>query len=322
MSPWWKIGRWRLQPVPFEVACACGHILRGQRQRTHQVIPCPACGRSVFIFPSSPLPPPRGTEDRGSKIEAGRDGGSIARRAWRTPLLAGAGTFALVVLAFGLIFHFSKNRNSSSDVDPTSVSEHFAAGKKLLGQGQFHEAVRELEEAIAIHQKYPDHLSGGDRKRLVQTRREAYILLDLLSEPLEDVLLQAAAEYDDREWHAVFADRYEGKSVIFFAGVRRDSSNDWLLEYDLFVRDQRARIDWENLQLLHHLPLDQSQRLLLGVRLASVEPEAGGTWIIRLQPDSGVLLTDADAFASISSRPLEGVDEVLKRQAAWVAEMP
>src|SRR5260370_35341897 len=174
MSPWWKIGRRRLHSVPFEVACACGHILRGQRQRTHQVIPCPACGRSVFIFPSSPLPPPRGTEDRGSKIEAGKDGGSIARSAWRTPLLAGAGPLALVVLAFGLIFHFSKNRNSSSVVDPTFVNEHFAAGKKLLGQGQFHEAVRELEEAIAIHQKYPDHLSGADRKRLVQTRREPY----------------------------------------------------------------------------------------------------------------------------------------------------
>jgi len=221
-----------------------------------------------------------------------------------------------------LILHFSKNRNSSSDVDPTSVNEHFAAGKKLLGQGQFHEAGRELDEALALHQQYPGSLSGGDRKRLVQMLREAHLFLDLLSEPLEDVLLQAAAEHDDREWRAVFADRYRGKSAIFFAGVRRDSSNDWVLDYDLFVRDKRARIDWENLQLLHHLPLDQSQRLLLGVRLASVEPEAGGTWIIRLQPDSGVLLTDADAFASISSRRLEGVDEVLKRQAAWVAEMP
>jgi hypothetical protein len=237
-------------------------------------------------------------------------------------LLAGAGTFALVVLAFGLILHFSKNRNSSSDVDPTSVNEHFAAGKKLLGQGQFHEAVRELDEAAAIHRKYPDALSGADRKRLVQTRREAHIFVDLLSESLEDVLFQATAEHDDREWRGVFADRYQGKSVIFFAGVRRDSSNGWVLDYDVFVRDKRARIDWENLQLLRNLPLDQSQRLLLGVRLANVEPEAGGSWVVRLQPDSGVLLTDADAFTTVLSRPPEGVEDVLKRQAGWVAELP
>jgi len=43
---------------------------------------------------------------------------------------------------------------------------------------------------------------------------------------------------------------------------------------------------------------------------------------VRLQPDSGVLLTEDDALATVFSRPPEGMDEVLKRQAAWVAEMP
>jgi len=322
MSPWWKISR-RLQPVPYEVACRCGYMLRGQRQPIHQVIPCPACGRSVFIFPLSPLPPPPGAENPGSRVEnRERGGGSIARSPWRIPLLAGTGTLALVVLAFALIFHFSKGRDSFSDNDPKSISEHFAAGKKLFGQGQFHEAVRELDEALALHQKYSDSLSAADRKRLVQMHREAHLFINLFSESLEDVLSQAAAEHDDAEWRAVFADRYESKSVIFFAGIRRDSSNQWALDYDLFVRDKQARIDWENLQLLRNLPFDQSQRLLLGVRLASVEPEAGGTWVVRLQPDSGVLLTNADALANIFLRPPEGIDEVLKRQAGWVAEMP
>jgi hypothetical protein len=237
-------------------------------------------------------------------------------------LLAGTGTFALVLLAFALILHFSKGRDSFSDNDAKSISLHFSAGKKLFGQGQFHEAVRELDEALALHQKYSDSLSAADRKRLVQMHREAHLFINLLSESLEDVLSQAAAEHDDAEWHAVFADRYQGRSVIFFAGIRRDSSNRWALDYDVFVRDKHARIDWENLQLLRNLPFDQSQRLLLGVRLASVEPEAGGTWVVRLQPDSGVLLTNADALANIILRPPEGIDEVLKRQAVWVAEMP
>jgi hypothetical protein len=208
------------------------------------------------------------------------------------------------------------------DNDPKSVSEHFATGKKLLSQGQFHEAVRELDETLALHHKNPDSLSGADRKRLVQMHREAHLFIDLLSGSLEDVLFQAAAEHDDREWRAFFADRYQGKGVIFFAGIRRDSSNHWMLDYDVFLGDKRARIDWEGLRLLGNLPLDESQRLLMGVRLAAVEPEAGGSWVVRLQPDSGVLLTDADALANVISRPLEGMDEVLRRQTTWVAEMP
>jgi hypothetical protein len=236
--------------------------------------------------------------------------------------LVGTGTFALVVLAFALTIHLSKGRDSSSDNDPRSLSEHFDVGKKLFGQGQFHEAVRELDATLALHLKNPDSLSGADRKRLVQMHREAHLFIDLLSASLEDLLSQAAAEHDDREWRAVFADRYQGKSVIFFGGIRRDSTNHWMLDYDIFLGDKPARIDWESLQLLRILPLNESQRLLLGVRLAAVEPETGGSWVVRIQPDSGVLLTDADALANIFLRSPEGIDEVLKRQAVWVAEMP
>jgi hypothetical protein len=237
-------------------------------------------------------------------------------------LLAGAGTFCLIVVTLALIIHFSKSRDSATKNDIKSVSEHFGAGKKHLGLGQFHEAVRELDEALALLQKYPDALSGTERKRLVQMHREARIYVDLLSESVEEILLQAAAETDDREWQAAFADRYQGKSVIFHSGIHRDSSNHWALDYDVFIGDRRARIDWENLKLLRSLPLNGSERLLLGVRLANVEPEAGANWVVRLAPDSGVLLTDADALATAYSRSPEGIDEVLQRQAAWVAEMP
>jgi hypothetical protein len=236
-------------------------------------------------------------------------------------LLAGAGTFCLIVVTLALIIHFSKSRDSSRK-DAKSLSEHFAAGRKHLGLGQFHEAVRELDEALALLQKHPDALSGTERRRLVQMHREARVYVDLLSESVEEILLQAAAETDDREWQAAFADRYQGKSVIFHSGIHRDSSNHWTLDYDVFIGGRRARIDWENLRLLRSLSLNGSERLLLGVRLANVEPEAGANWVVRLQPDSGVLLTDADALATVYSRPPEGIDEVLQRQAAWVAEMP
>jgi len=326
MSPWWKIGRKRILPVPFEVACACGQSLRGERKPTHQVIPCSACGRPIFVFPLSPLPAPKGTDDRGSRIEGrGKDGGSNHFNRlgpWRIPLLAGAGTFALVVVALALILHFSKKANSVSENDPKSVSGLLAASKRLFEQGQFHEAVRQLEETLSLHEKHPESLSSADRKRLVQMHKEARIFVDLLSESLDEILAHAAAEHDDGEWQAVFSDRYRGKSLIFLAGIHRDSSSHWVLDYDIFIGDRRARIDWENLRLFHDLPLNESHRLLVGARLANVEPEAGGSWVARLQPSSGVLITDADALAAIYSRPPDGVNEVLKRQAAWVMELP
>lgn len=238
------------------------------------------------------------------------------------PIMAGVATLVLVAVAFALIFHSASKRNSSPDNDPKSIQDHFTAGKKLFEHGQFHEAVREFEEALVLYQKHPDVLTSADRKRLIQMHREALIFVDLLSVPVEEILNQAAAERDDGEWQAVFSERYRGKSVIFLAGIRRDSSNHWLLDYKVFVQEKHARIDWENLQLLRDLPLNESHRILIGARLANVEPEPGRSWVVRLQPDSGVLLTDGDALATVYSQPSEGIDEVLKRQAAWAAEMP
>lgn len=157
---------------------------------------------------------------------------------------------------------------------------------------------------------------------LIQARREARLFADLLNVSLENILFQAAAEPDDREWQAAFAGRYQGKSFLIFAGTRRDVSNRWVLEYDFFVRDKKARIDWEYLQLLRDLQLEQPQRLLIGVRIAKVEPETGGTWVVRLEPDSGVLITDAEAFSTVFSVPPEGWEQVINRQAAWVMELP
>jgi hypothetical protein len=324
MSPWFQIGRKHFESVPFEVACACGQLAKGYRRPDHQVIACPGCGRSIFILPLSPLPAPQAAEDRGSKVEdqERKTNSFLVLRGglWR-PLLTGVGVFALVALTSILIL-LPKYQDPASPYSPKSAAAHFTEGKKLLSQGRFRDARHEIMEAGIWDMKAPGSLSPADKKSLKQADREAYLFSQLLTEPLEDILFQAAAERDDREWQAVFSDRYKGKSFLILAESRRDASNRWVLDYDVFVRDRRARIDWENLKLLQDLHLDQPQRLMLGARLAKVEPEPGATWVVRLEPDSGVLLTDAEAVATILSRPVEGLEEVLKRQAAWVAAMP
>src|SRR5262245_15233689 len=42
----------------FNVRCASGHRVRGERTEGYQALRCPACGEGVFVLPSSPLPEP------------------------------------------------------------------------------------------------------------------------------------------------------------------------------------------------------------------------------------------------------------------------
>ena len=42
----------------YNVACAEGHRLRGQRTEGYQALRCPTCGDGIFVLPRSPLPEP------------------------------------------------------------------------------------------------------------------------------------------------------------------------------------------------------------------------------------------------------------------------
>jgi DNA-directed RNA polymerase subunit RPC12/RpoP len=42
----------------FNVTCASGHRVRGERTEGYQALRCPACGEGVFVLPRSPLPNP------------------------------------------------------------------------------------------------------------------------------------------------------------------------------------------------------------------------------------------------------------------------
>ena len=44
--------------TPYNVACANGHRLRGNRTEGYQALRCPTCGEAVFVLPQSPLPEP------------------------------------------------------------------------------------------------------------------------------------------------------------------------------------------------------------------------------------------------------------------------
>jgi hypothetical protein len=66
--------------------------------------------------------------------------------------------------------------------------------------------------------------------------------------------------------------------------------------------------------------------MLFGARLAGLgrEERGGhGLWVIRLDPDSCVLLTDEEIAGACCPRPLdEALRAVLRQQAEWAAALP
>jgi hypothetical protein len=235
------------------------------------------------------------------------------------PLAAGAVTLVVVVLTF--VFFWTWYAQPAKE--PATIHQRIEAGRKALAQGKFRMAASELEAARTMRDRRPELLSPAERRQLTQWHRQAVLLANLSSTSLEEILHHALdLAPDEQEWQRVFAQSYQGKGVIFDAEVRREAARTYRLEYTVFVNDKPAVIDLANVQLLGTLPLDKPQRLLFGVRLAGIRAEAEGTWVVRFEPDSGVLLTDLDAAVAACAQPAEELNEVVQRQAEWMASAP
>jgi hypothetical protein len=307
-------------PVPFEVACLCGQIVRGFRQPTHQALPCPACARPVFVLPLSPLPAVRPLHEPARSHAGGAVGGPWRRAG---PLAACLALTGAILLIASLV-----NRSPDAAMSQAGRGEVLALlerGEEALGGGKFAVAARELTAARQRLRLSPEALGRADRRRLEQASRQADLLRDLASDSLDDMLRQAVElhDLDDEEWQTAFRARYQGKAVVFDAEVGREAGG-YALGYRVFARRRPARVDLSDLELLSGLPLDRPTRLLFGARLADIRAEAGGLWVVRFRRDSGVLITDAGAATALrlGLEPDPALRDVLRRQAEWLAQRP
>jgi hypothetical protein len=310
--------------VPFAVACVCGHVVHGLRQPRHQVLRCPGCRQPVFVLPLSPLPVVEPTDPL-RPVQRSAPALPGASPTWRLPLLAGGLTLAAVALVFVVLF-LSLDRREPEDRTPTDarvIRDHIRASRRALAEGNHHLALEELKTALKFLVPSPHLLSPPESRQLTALYRQAELLTDLLSEPLEQILDWAAEVRDDQERQAQFARRYQGKAVVFDDVIRREGGQCRLQVYELRVKGERARVELGDLKLMAALPLDQPQRVLFGARLAGVAREPPGDWVVRFDPDSGVLLTDVDAAASCCPAPLDPeLLALVKRQAEWLGHGP
>jgi hypothetical protein len=255
---------------------------------------------------------------------------------WLWPLLAAVPTVAFVILVYAAVLrslqpstHVSRARESPPDFDAQVQS-----GRKALAAGKFRLAADELQQAVGLLETHPERRRGAEGRDVTQLHRQAALLADLLTEPLGGIL-HSAKGMPEEEWEAQFASRYRGHAVIFDADVTRDGAGQYRLDYQLMTDERRPapeegrrdepppRIEVGDLRLLAALPRDRPPRLLFGARLASVAREPPGVWVIRFEPDSGVLLTDPAVVAACCPPPVdEDLLAVSRRQKAWLDEFP
>ncbi len=321
---WWKLdGLARVPAVPYQIACACGQVARGQRKPRHQVVRCAACGAPVFVLPLSPLLLPAAKAAESHPAPSAKAGPARRAPIWVWPLLGAVVTLAFVITAYAVLLHALVGQpQPPGPPGPEDPSAQVRLGEQALAGGNFRRAADELTAACRLLEKRPKEVPAAEARRVAQLRRQAALLADLLSEPLEELLMVARRSPED-EWQAQFERRYEGHAVIFDADVTREGRGRYRLHYALGAGPERARIQVSDLRLLDMLPPDRPPRLLFGARLAGLRREAGGTWVVRFDPDSGVLLTDLGAVTACCPPPIdEDVKRLLEHQGQWLDDVP
>jgi len=327
MSKASRVGGWfgRVPSAPalFAVPCRCGRVLEGRRQAVHQVLPCPGCGQPVFVLPYSPYASAEGglAEARGSpRPRRGVLAGISSFLAWYyAPIVAGVLTLTLLVCLFVVALPYLSR--PPVEVDPAArlanteepIGRIVVAGRLALAAGSYHRALEQLTEAVRRRDDKPGLLSPDESWRLDQLYRQSILLDRLLSKSLEEILDQAVRTPQEDEWQARFRKEYQGKTVLFDDYLKADGQGRPALSfYQLRAGEEKVRLALEDLALLREAPLDPPRRWLFGAQLAGCSREAG-VWVIHLERDSGVVITDRDVVAGCCPLLLDQDPDLTRR---------
>jgi hypothetical protein len=181
-------------------------------------------------------------------------------------------------------------------------------GLEALDAGDFSTAKQVLAEAAKAVETLGGDVEGAEA--ILQGAREAALLADFKGGGLGELVEEAAKYNPPDAWPAQFDAIYKGRSEIFMAEVMDvpDPANpdsayaiDWPIYYGPGPRPEgTGRLDLKGFKLLEQARPKRGDVVTFGARLESIRFDAlKGTWVVRLDPDSGVFMTHAQAMSHL-----------------------
>jgi len=244
-------------------------------------------------------------------------------------LLAGGVTLLLLVAVFAALLPYLSRpiANNQPATLPTAaqLQEHIAEGQRALADGNFNLALGEFNKALDLRERQSDLLSAKQQRDLIQLQRQSDLLARLYNQPLQDLLKEALLTPRAEEWTLRFETVHKGRTILLDDVVQRDPASGRLVLacFELRAGDEKAVVSVDDLKILQMMPLEPARRLIFGGRLKSAAREERGAWVLHFEPESGVLMTDADAAAACWPTPLDAeAVRTLQRQAERLQELP
>ena len=119
-------------------------------------------------------------------------------------------------------------------------------------------------------------------------------------------------------------ERYRGQGTILDLVIRRDAAGSYTAKFRRDGLNERVRLGLDDLALLKYLPLNDSRRVVLGGRLAELRRDDEGRALLRLEPGSGVLLTDPAVLKRCHASVVDpaGLEELATLQRTWAQDLP
>lgn len=205
-------------------------------------------------------------------------------------------TLGVVALVIGTI-GFRVWRQRLQDL-PHEAEVNRVEGIAALEKGQFDEARAKLGRAARAYKDLGVHDEVA--VTTFQAADEAAILAGLSHDQLKEIV-EEVARLGDPDGIAKFHSIHKGQSQIIDSKVMAVRQGVAELDYKIFVGrgpvpSKKGRLDLSGFKLFEGSTLPRKDdQVLFGARLDSIRLE-DGEWVITLEPDSGVLMTNEKAL--------------------------
>ena len=312
-------------PMPYRVACRCGHVLEGMRQLRRQILTCPKCSSRVFVLPASPWPRQYEGEAVVPASKASRSSTEDGR-IWRQPIRAAIITvllMGLIVIAVLLHLESSDNRTRSQ-----LIRDRTSDGRKALESGSLADAFAALSTATAELQRLPKNFPHKEAAEIQRLHRQVALIHTLMEQSLEEVIAEAKQARVE-EWVSRFAEKYAGRAIVFDAYLFPDNKQHVRLDYLVEVEGIAARLELQDFEELETWvsPNQEGQRWIFGLRLASIKlnttpAHPQGLWTVYFDKESIALVTEPSLLRFLDLSDQRELRNVLDRQRRLVAWQP